>query len=141
MKALRDAIETLLKGDTTLMALVNDVHEMAAPEEAPYPFIVMIVEGGPDADSMGGRLWTTCSVTLRAHTRQQLARFTTHAEADADTIEDAMARVDVLLTEALAVTGYTVKALRRVSVTPDQKDIVDNVIYRAVGGVWEVVIA
>ena len=141
MKALRDAIETLLTGDATLMALITSVHEMAAPEQAEYPFIVMVVEGGPDEDSMGGRLWTTYSVTLRAHTRQRLARFVTHAEADADTIEDAMSRVDVLLTDALSVSGYTVRALRRVSVTPDQRDVIDNIIYRAVGGVWEVILA
>ena len=135
MKALETALYTKLTGDATLMGyLAGGVHNKVAKPETPYPYLVFQkVTGTPEY---------TFTERIR---RSYLYQFRVIAAGAPDTgysssdIEDALARVDTLLTDAaLTVTGETLWYCRREGGMPDMTGLDNGQVLYQVGATYRI---
>jgi hypothetical protein len=90
-----------LTGDTTLMALVTDVHTWPVPQGAALPYVLFQEQAARDVQGMGAeRLWATGS---------WLVRVVSESASWGGDLEAAAKRIDTLLqAQGGTVSGGTV---------------------------------
>lgn len=132
MKALVTALRSKLTGDATLMALVTGVYRNVAPDDATYPCVVLQKLDGSDDYTLGRRVSTAYTYQARVDVEG----------GDLDAADDALARIDALLTDqTLTVSGSTVWVVRRIGDISDYAESQEGRIYQHVGATYSIVLA
>jgi hypothetical protein len=135
MKALETALYAKLTGDATLMAyLAGGVHNMVAKPGVAYPYLVFQKVSGIDDYTLTLRIRTSYLYQVRI-----IAEGAPDTGYSSSTIEDALARVDTLLTNAaLTVTGKTLWYLRREGDMPDMAAENNGRVLMQVGATYRI---
>jgi hypothetical protein len=124
VKALEVALTNKLRGDTALMAfLPGGVHNVveAVGDATPYPYMLFGKKGMEPEYVMSG-------LPLRTYTYQF---YVIGRDQGKDTLEDALARLDVLLAnQALTVTGYTWLSTLLIGDDPDTVSLSGGLLLR-----------
>ncbi len=106
--SIEQSLKSILSNDATLMDIVKNVHNLAAPPGAEYPHIIFHSLGGPD------------EYTLTEHVRTQYS-YQVRVLDKSDSlfkINSAVARIYALLNDAEIVAGQTLYC-RREGVIPN----------------------
>ncbi len=127
MKALETALYARLSGDAALLALLpGGVHNLVAPQPTARYAVFQKVSGPADY-TFTQRIGTSYLYQIRC--------IDPSGAADKDSLMDALARIDTLLTrQALAVAGYTTWLVERSDDLPDSAEAdEDGRVYIQVG--------
>ena len=126
-----NAVETALYGrlsvDATLLGLVSGVYRHVAPASAALPFVIFAKQS------------ETCDYTQSgSRTRDLVYLVKAVDDPQSNNAGAADARIDDLLTDhVLTLSGATNTYLRRAAGV-DLVELVDGVIYRHCGGLYEI---
>ncbi len=139
MKALNQSLYTVLAADVASGASgslgdlgVTSAEHKVAPEGTSYPVLVYQKQAGADVYTLGKhRAWRPFTYLVKVIQ-------TGHTD---ETAQDAIARVDALLTDtALAVTGYTTMLIERMS-DVEYAEVDNGITYHHVGALFTIWLA
>lgn len=133
MQAIDEALYTLFTTDATLMALVAGVYNTTTPADADedvtvaYPMLIFQQVSGLDDYTLGRRVRTAYLYQVRV----------LDVGLDREPINDALARVEALLMDAVVVTGSTLYC-RREGEMPYMSEMDAGVMYQQVGATYRI---
>ena len=133
MQAIDEALMTLLKGDATLMALVEGVYNTAAPDDeeaglaVDYPLVVFQQVSSVDDYTLSARVRTSYLYQVRVVDK----------DGDREGINDALDRIEALLMDTEIVAGATLYC-RREGHLPYMAEMDSGVMYQQVGATYRI---
>lgn len=135
MNAVNTALMTTLGGDATLSALATGgVHRGRAPQGALPPYVVFakMPTAREDAYTLAGRAFRRLRYLVKAVVEG----------GSTDVAEQIKDRADVLLTDqAIAVSGHTLMALRRLGDVEYPEDLLGGRQFWHVGALYQIEVA
>jgi hypothetical protein len=135
MNAIDTALKTTLGADATLTTLApGGVHARKAPQDTAFPYIVFakVPTGREDVYTLGARAFRQLRYLVKAVTDGP----------SSDVGDQIRIRADAILTDqAIAISGYTLMALRRVGDVEYPEELLGGRTFMHVGSLYQFEVA